>query len=117
MRETGICEECAFELAANGQCLTMGCDRGTNPVPAETRQPTLEELRALMPVVGGQRRGLYAATPGTGPAGETCASCAHLTSPPGNKRHPKCGLTKYTHGDATTIRTRTPACSKWEKDS
>jgi len=82
----------------------------------EPRQPTLEELRQLMPVVGGKRRGLYAATPGTGPAGETCGSCKHWVSPAGRKRHPKCGLTNYTHGDATTIRLSSPACSKWEPD-
>jgi hypothetical protein len=81
----------------------------------ERTPPTMEELRALMPVVGGQRRGLYAATPGTGPAGETCASCEHRTSTGGKgNRHPKCGLTQFTRGDATTIRTSSPACSKWE---
>lgn len=80
------------------------------------RQPTLDELRALLPVKGGsKRRGLYAAAPGTGPAGKTCRSCAHKTYTGGRKWHPKCGLTKYTHGDATTIRTSTPACKHYQE--
>ena len=61
-----------------------------------------------------QARGLYAATPGTGPAGKTCRDCAHLRHT-GNsrKQHPKCGLTNYTRGDATTIRTSTPSCNRF----
>lgn len=81
----------------------------------ERPQPTLEELRALLPLRGTKKRGLYAAAPGTGPAGETCRTCAHktYTGQSTRARHPKCGLTKYTHGDATTIRTSTPACKHW----
>lgn len=72
-------------------------------------RPTMDELRALLPVHGEKRRGLYAAAPGSGPAGKTCKTCAFRTST-GNGKYPKCGKTKYTHGDATTIRVSTPAC-------
>lgn len=82
---------------------------------SDRAQPTMAELRALLPVKGAGRRGLYAGTPGTGPVGKTCRSCKHKTYTGGAKRHPKCGLTDYTHGDATTIRTSTPACHRYEE--
>lgn len=78
-----------------------------------TRRPTMEELRALAPLVG-----KYAGTPGTGPVGTTCKTCAHLRAT-GNarKRHPKCGLTPFTSGDATTIRTSTASYdTSWQRD-
>ena len=85
---------------------------------AERPQPTMEALRALLPVRGAKRRGLYAAAPGTGPAGRTCHSCAHLRySHHTQAKHPKCGLTAYTHGDATTIRTSMPACHRYEESA
>lgn len=81
-----------------------------------TDQPTMDELKARLPVVGKQRRGLYAGPPGTGPVGKTCRSCAHKTyTGNGPKYFPKCGLTNYTRGDATTIRTSTPACHRYEE--
>jgi hypothetical protein len=58
----------------------------------------------------------YAGIPGTGPAGTTCKRCAHLRYTGSAKRFPKCGKTKYTHGDATTIRTSSPSCSLYEAD-
>lgn len=64
----------------------------------------------MLPTKGAKRQGLYAAPPGTGPAGKTCGDCAFLRYTGNIKKHPKCGATKYTHGDATTIKTRTPAC-------
>ena len=78
-------------------------------------RPTMEELRAMAPVQ--QKRGLYAAPAGTGPAGRTCHSCAFLTytDPQGRAKHPKCVKTKHTHGDATTIRTSTAACRYYEE--
>lgn len=81
----------------------------------ETRQPTLDELRAQ--VITGTRK--YADTPGTGPEGTTCHSCRHVryTDPQGRARHPKCGLTNYTRGDATTIKTSTPSCRRYEVDN
>lgn len=80
---------------------------------SETRQPTMDELRARLPVKGVKaHRGLYAGVAGTGPDGKTCHDCGWLryTDPRGRAKHPKCGKTAYTHGDATTIRTFTPAC-------
>jgi hypothetical protein len=68
----------------------------------------MEQLRAALPLQ--LKRGLYAAAPGTGPEGKTCHDCAFLTYTGSESRYPKCGKTKYTHGDRTTIRTRTPAC-------
>jgi hypothetical protein len=60
----------------------------------------------------------YAGMPGTGPEGRTCHSCAFKTyGATGNRgpRYPKCGKTKWTHGDATTIKTSTPACHLYEE--
>lgn len=80
-------------------------------------RPTMEELRQR---VGSQsnargQKVIYAGVPGTGPTGETCRTCNHLAATGNVKRHYKCGLTKYTHGDATTIKVRTPACDLWER--
>jgi hypothetical protein len=56
----------------------------------------------------------YAATPGTGPEGETCRTCAHRELQSGvGGRYWKCGLANYTRGPATDIRLRTPACVLW----
>lgn len=84
---------------------------------SDERQPTMDELRRVLPVVGEKRRGLYAGAPGSGPAGKTCHDCRHLRYMRPPTKHPKCGLTKYTHGDATTIRTRTPACKYFAADA
>lgn len=100
---------------ATRNCITMRAQRPR--MSPKERAPTLDELRALLPVVGGKRRGLYAAAPGTGPAGKTCHDCDELIYMRSPAKHPKCGLTKYTHGDATTIRTSTPACKHFtERD-
>jgi len=77
-------------------------------------RPTMEELRAQVGAQGDKAR-RYAAEPGTGPAGATCHSCAFLRYT-GHAKYPKCGRTKYTRGDATTIRTRTPACRLYEQE-
>lgn len=75
-----------------------------------TDRPSWDEMRQRSP----QRyegHGLYAAKPGTGPIGKTCHDCAHLRySHHSLAKHPKCGKAPYTHGDATTIKTGTPAC-------
>jgi hypothetical protein len=60
----------------------------------------------------------YAAIPGTGPAGETCASCAHCRRcGTTSKRYLKCGLMQkaWTHGQGTDILGKSPACWKWER--
>jgi hypothetical protein len=51
--------------------------------------------------------------PGTGPEGETCGSCKHIT--PG-RRWRKCGLNRarWTHSRGTDILVRAPACKYWE---
>jgi len=56
----------------------------------------------------------YAAPPGTGPAGETCGSCEHISH---GRRWAKCDLTRACHtgGRRTDVLTRSPACNKWEK--
>lgn len=61
-------------------------------------------------------KGLYAALPGTGPAGETCGSCGHLSGRLMSRRYYKCALTraKWTGGGGTDVKVRSPACSKWE---
>ena len=61
-------------------------------------------------------RGLYAAQPGTGPVGETCGSCRHKRRMSMANTWHKCELVQFgwTGGEATDIRLRTPACSKWE---
>lgn len=62
----------------------------------------------------------YAHIPGTGPAGETCKTCAHCvsTSNGGRKRFSKCLLRKatWTHGAGTDILQKSPACSKWAQE-
>jgi len=57
----------------------------------------------------------YAATPGSGPDGETCRSCRHsVCNRPGNRRYWKCRLVRSTNSPATDIRLKTPACWRWE---
>lgn len=54
--------------------------------------------------------GGYAATPGTGPAGETCGSCRHCQ----RGGYTKCALTRHTSCEASDIRLIAPACLRWE---
>lgn len=58
----------------------------------------------------------YAAPPGTGPDGETCAGCKHHVVKRMARGYHKCGLAKHlwTGGTKSDIRTRSPACSMWE---
>ncbi|WP_375408557.1 hypothetical protein [uncultured Methylobacterium sp.] len=59
----------------------------------------------------------YAALPGTGPAGETCRSCAHLVRKEMAKTYLKCGLMRphWTGGTGTDVLARAPACRNWKK--
>ena len=57
-----------------------------------------------------------AAPIGTGPAGETCRTCAHVRSHTTAKTYYKCALVKATCGPKTDIRLKWAACSKWEKN-
>ncbi len=81
---------------------------GPAMTPAERRKATRKE-----PTPRG-----YAATPGTGPAGETCGSCAHEAIVVHAKNYHKCDAsqTKWTGGRATDILVRSPACAKWEPE-
>ena len=77
-------------------------------VPSEHPEKCID--RKGRPYVG------YAATPGTGPAGETCRSCKHKTKQRGIVGHfLKCALMEnhWTHGCATDIKAKTPACREW----
>ncbi|MGU3540042.1 hypothetical protein [Methylobacterium sp. A54F] len=58
----------------------------------------------------------YAALPGTGPAGETCGSCEHLTRRHMAKTYLKCGLMQrgWTRGAGSDVRAGAPACRRWE---
>lgn len=79
-----------------------------------TDQPDLDFGVALPPLPVRPLRGGYARRPGGGPEGETCGSCAHLASHGGgNRTYYKCGLVAWTHGAATDIRKRSPACELW----
>lgn len=65
---------------------------------------------------GPKKRG-YAHPPGTGPAGETCATCKHIRRVGNIRLYRKCALVKWTHGAGTDILARSPACAKWEADA
>ncbi len=60
--------------------------------------------------------GGYASVPGTGPAGQTCASCKHICRKRMAKTYIKCALMedRWTGGGGTDIKAKAPACSKWE---
>jgi hypothetical protein len=62
----------------------------------------------------------YAATPGTGPQGETCGTCEHSVGrgSPGLKIFYKCELLRHcwTGGYGTDILLKSPACRYWEKE-
>lgn len=60
------------------------------------------------------RRG-YAAPPGTGPAGETCGSCAHHATRRFAKVYHKCALmvARWTGGAGSDVLLKSPACKRW----
>lgn len=64
-----------------------------------------------------KRRG-HAAPPGSGPAGETCASCANLERERSRSMRVfrKCGLMRqhWTHGPGSDVRAGDPACKFWK---
>lgn len=59
----------------------------------------------------------YAATPGTGPDGETCKSCRHYVRRQFAKTYLKCGLMAHawTGGRKTDVLAASPACVRWER--
>lgn len=56
---------------------------------------------------------------GSGPAGETCKTCAHLVGVQFAKTYWKCGLMKrfWTGGSGTDVKRAWAACEKWEKEN
>jgi hypothetical protein len=76
---------------------------------------TIEQARVLNKRKTPQPKG-YAATPGTGPEGETCGSCRHLSRQQYAKIYLKCELMRHcwTGGPGSDIRAKTPACRRWE---
>jgi hypothetical protein len=78
---------------------------------ALARQPLTHAKRKRMPTVP---HGHYF-TPGTGPAGETCGSCKHLTRRHFSKAYLKCGLneSKWTGGPGSDVRAKDAACKYW----
>ncbi|WP_431281635.1 hypothetical protein ACQW02_19815 [Humitalea sp. 24SJ18S-53] len=70
----------------------------------------LPPQRFAIPITG------HASLPGTGPAGQSCGTCAHLVRVSGNRRdHAKCGhrAGKNTRSATTDIRLSHPACRCW----
>lgn len=60
----------------------------------------------------------YARPPGSGPAGETCKTCAHCCRVEGGANwYHKCDLLKFrwTHGPGTDVKAKSPACELWKK--
>jgi hypothetical protein len=57
----------------------------------------------------------YAATPGSGPAGETCRTCRHKqTVYLASKSVVKCAIGYQSNCGATDIKASAPACRLWE---
>lgn len=58
----------------------------------------------------------HAFTPGTGPAGETCGTCRHLTRVSMGNTYLKCEKMRahWTHGPGTDVRAKDAACSAFE---
>lgn len=61
----------------------------------------------------------YFMPPGSGPAGETCKTCAHIERVRSGSRRTfrKCGLNadRWTHGPGSDIKAGAPACRSWER--
>jgi hypothetical protein len=88
------------------------------PVPREVIEDLFGEVPPSPPRVS--RAGLahgYVAPPGTGPAGETCRSCAFLYRNQLAKTYLKCWLNrgKWTGGHYSDVLARSPACMKWQR--
>lgn len=59
----------------------------------------------------------HAFTPGSGPAGETCGSCAHLHRRVWSGTYLKCARNRanWTKGRASDVRAGDAACRHWER--
>lgn len=78
---------------------------------------TPEQRRSLASRANSERALGHAALPGTGPKGETCATCKHIVRKRMSKTYLKCGLKRadWTSGSKTDIRASDPACLRFEK--
>lgn len=59
----------------------------------------------------------FPARPGSGPAGETCRSCANcVRCPYHGKNYYKCAILRHrwTSGPGTDIKLKSPACEWWK---
>jgi hypothetical protein len=85
---------------------------------AAAHQRRLERQAGVVHRTPTVKRG-YAAPPGTGPDGKTCADCVHKRSfgRSGGKHFIKCELRRstWTHGEGTDILARSPACNKFNE--
>ena len=80
------------------------------------REVTEAEARQLLRRKGTRPKGYYY-QPGTGPAGETCKTCKHITRHGSSRRtYLKCGLnrSRWTRGPGSDILAGAPACKYWE---
>lgn len=80
------------------------------------RALTPQERRLLFHTPAKENAG-YAATPGTGPLGETCRTCKHLVRKQFSRAYLKCALMEavWTGGPGTDIKAGSPACAHWER--
>lgn len=80
-----------------------------------SREEAERQLRLAMPIPV-KYKGGYADVPGSGPAGETCKTCAHLYRHEMAKTYLKCALMKHrwTGGPGSDIKAKSPACARWE---
>ena len=93
----------------------------TDKLPNLDRVLTPSERKAMMAKAArslSNKKALlrsHAAMPGTGPDGQTCRSCAHLSRVEHAKTYLKCGLMseQWTGGPGTDVRARDPACENW----
>lgn len=91
-----------------------------NPVIPDGPAMTLADRRRALRRASEQPCG-YAASPGTGPEGETCRSCAHAVEQwqlgARDRRWWKCALAqaRWTRSIRTDIRLKSPACRNWER--
>lgn len=84
-------------------------------LPLLERAMTPEERKAIFrnPT---RLKGLHAAAVGSGPAGETCGTCANLYRKEMARTYLKCGLCRsaWTGGFGSDVKARDKACSKWK---
>lgn len=82
-------------------------------IQAALDAPLREQVARFKPKRGPARKSGYPLPPGTGPAGQTCGSCANLVRRAFAKTYLKCRFTA-AGGAATDVRAKSPACSAWE---